>query len=264
MKIDGQRDRLLPLFENLNMNPRWNRLTGWYRCRQRCAELVLPSLCPVCLAVRLDPTEAESICAECRSKLRELPEPRCRGCGGALDGILNCCGECLARGVRPWDDAVTAFDFRGEIREIIHRFKYQGQTFLAPFLAERLHRNWERFGSGKPDMIVPLPLHWWRELHRGFNQAELLAECLARRLDVPLSRCVQRRQWTRQQAHLNFDERRRNMATAFRLRTAPASGIRHVLMVDDVLTTGATLGSAALTLRKAGIDRISVITVARG
>jgi len=75
---------------------------------------------------------------------------------------------------------------------------------------------------------------------------------------------LQRRQWTRQQARLNFEERGRNMAAAFRLRCIPPPGTKHVLFVDDVMTTGATLGSAVMTLRKAGIARISVITVARG
>jgi len=203
-------------------------------------------------------------CAACRELLRELPTPRCPGCGGARDGVLDYCGECLQTGPRPWDHAVSVFDFGGDIRDIIHRLKYQGQASLAPFLARRMKGNWERFGGSRPQAIVPIPLHWGKELIRGYNQAELLAEGLGRGLGIPVRRWLRRRRWTRQQAKLTFADRQGNVRGVFEVRRRGAVAAAELLLVDDVMTTGATLGEAAKALKGAGAARVSIITAARG
>lgn len=231
-------------------------------CCGRAQAFVLPPLCPVCLAAA--GTGPGAPCALCATRLRELPEPRCPACGGGRDGVLAQCGECLAGPARPWTRAVSVFAFAGEVRELVHRFKYQGQSCLARFLGERLAGAWRRHGQGVPDAVVPVPLHWFREWLRGYNQAALLAAELARGLGAPVGGILRRTRWTRQQARLPQEERRRNVHTVFAVRRAAAVQGRHLLLVDDVLTTGATLGEAARALCQAGAARVDVITVARG
>lgn len=235
---------------------------GLRRDLRRLRELVFPAVCPVCRAACSE--EMGEPCAACGEGLPELPAPRCPGCGGSRDGVLDLCGECLQTGPRSWDHAVSVFDFEGDIRDIIHRFKYQGQASLAPFLARRMRRNWEGFGKGLPLAIVPVPLHWGKELVRGYNQAELLADGLGRGLGIPVRRLLRRGHWTRQQAKLTFADRQRNVRGVFQVRDRNRVTGADLLLVDDVMTTGATLGEAAAVLKKAGAARVSVITAARG
>jgi ComF family protein len=223
---------------------------------------LLPLLCPACLAAAVP--EPERPCADCAERLRPLPEPRCPGCGGALDGVLARCGECLAAEPRPWDWAVSAFAFAGTVRELVHRFKYQGHAYLARLLGQALTDAWQRHGQAAPEAVVPVPLHWLKEWLRGYNQAALLGAALARATGTPLVHALRRRRWTRQQARLGLDERRRNVRTVFAVRDTPAVRGRRVLLVDDVMTTGATLGEAGSALRRAGAAWIGVVTVARG
>ena len=245
---------------------RLSQLPGWLaRCVRRTAgavdELVLPPLCPLCQ--RPGGLDSEGVCPDCRPRLRDLPEPRCPACGGALAGVLGACGECLAAAERPWLRAVSVFPFQDAPRELVHRFKYQDQPWLARFLGGRLAANWHRHGGGhRPDAVVPVPLHPWREFRRGYNQAELLARELARALDCPLRSWLHRRRWTRQQARLDHAARQQNMRGVFRATPLPA-GRPAVLLVDDVFTTGATLEAAARELLAAGAGSVRVATIAR-
>jgi ComF family protein len=106
-------------------------------------------------------------------------------------------------------------------------------------------------------------LHWRRRLWRGFNQAELLAKPLADRLSVPMAAALERRRHTDTQASLSPSERRSNVAGAFALRRGVEVRGKRILLVDDVLTTGATVGSAAAVLRRAGASHVAVLTLAR-
>ena len=224
--------------------------------------LALPDVCPVCLACLIAPPA--DVCAACALDLRELPSPRCRSCGGALDTPLAVCGECLRGEARPWAAAVSVFPFRGAVREVIHRFKYQGHSYLAPVLARRMAASWQRHGAGAPDVVAPVPLHWFRELRRRYNQAGLLANHIGRTLGVPACDLLRRRRWTSAQTTLDFSSRQANVATVFAARqNARTAGLR-VLLVDDVLTTGATLGSASRVLAGTGAASVWVLTAARG
>jgi ComF family protein len=111
--------------------------------------------------------------------------------------------------------------------------------------------------------VVPVPLHWWRHWRRGFNQAEALARALARRLDLPIRRPLRRIKPTEKLAELSPTERARALRGAFRARKSPGLVGRTVLLVDDVLTTGATCGAAARALKQAGAARVVVAVIAR-
>ena len=203
------------------------------------------------------------MCAECLEECVQLPERRCPRCGGPADGLLDECRQCqLEEEDRPWRIAVSAFPFEGKPRHWIHEFKYRDKLYLAPFLAECLADAWRKYGGGEPvDGIVPVPLHWFRRLTRGYNQTDLLADQLGRRLGIPKISCLRRTRRTRQQAKMNREERRRNILHAFACRTSPEG--RRLLLLDDVFTTGSTLKAATEALLEGGAASVSVLTVAR-
>ncbi|MBT3290130.1 MAG: ComF family protein [Victivallales bacterium] len=223
---------------------------------------LVPDACPVC--ARAMPEPGGDLCAGCAVSLRELPSPRCSQCGGAADSALAVCGECLQTGARPWRHAVSVFAYGGTVRDMVHRLKYGKQPYLAGFLGRRMARAWQAHGTGIPEVVVPVPLHLWRRLRRGYNQAGLLAEQVAQAIDVPVVPALVRARATRRQALLDIDSRKANVKGVFAPRPRWSVAGRHVLLLDDVLTTGHTLGEAARTLCEAGALAVSVLTAARG
>lgn len=228
----------------------------------RC--LVMPDVCPSCLARQNDDPDRLGLCADCAAQCAEFADPRCPACGGALDGVLATCADCLQAADRPWQEAVSVFPFGGKVRELVHRFKYRGHTYLTRFFAEHMLQSWTRYGGGVPDVVTPVPLHWSKQVRRGYNQAELLAQQISKALRVPCVCPMRRRRWTAQQAMLDFSARQDNMRNAFALTEPRAISGRHVLVVDDVMTTGATLADVTRTLQRAQPAAVSVLTAARG
>ena len=193
--------------------------------------------------------------------------PACAACDRVLESPLAgpVCGACWS-GIVPLRQPLTgasraAGEYEGSLREIIHAFKYDGRRSLAAPLA-RLMRDAGADLLGDADFVVPVPLHPWRRLRRGFNQAEELA----RLLDVPVCPALWRMRATLPQTELDIAERRRNVHGAFRMspfiRASRLAGAR-VVLIDDVRTTGATLDACARALRKAGAREVSALTVAQ-
>jgi ComF family protein len=169
-------------------------------------------------------------------------------------------GRCaLCRGGFRGFDAVYCFgSYEGPLRDLIHLYKYgKIKTLARPLgdlLAAAIPRH-ERF-----DAVTPVPLHWLRRWQRGFNQSELLARDIARRTGIPVVRPLRRLRSTSVQAGLSNTRRRQNVAGAFGCRPILA---KRILLVDDVLTTGATAAACALALKRAGAARVTLLTVAR-
>ncbi len=225
--------------------------------------LLLPRVCPVCRSRLMEDQVAHPCCLACADELRLSDGPRCQGCGGPLDNTLACCSECLEHPKRAWVQAVSANRYEGRLRELVCRFKYQGDTALAPVLAHLAAESWRRHGSGQPDRIIPVPLHWRRQFSRGYNQAQLLSHELSRELGIPLQMLLRRKRFTHQQARLDFSARQTNVRSSFSLGSGHCVSGLHLLLVDDVLTTGATLDAAARILVANGAA-VSVLTIARG
>ena len=212
---------------------------------------------------------AGPICPECWSRVRVLSGPLCRTCGDALlswriiSPALEQCPRCRRRRGAV-DAARAAGDYTGPLRGILHAFKYEGRRGLAKPLAEMMRTAGTEL-LGDAAALVPVPLHPWRRVRRGFNQAEELA----RRLDVPTVRALWRARATVPQAGLSAGARRRNVRHAFRLspflsRTRCRALLegRVVVLIDDVRTTGATLDACATTLKAAGALEVRALTVA--
>jgi len=162
-------------------------------------------------------------------------------------------------------DAVYSYgSYEGTLRTLIHLFKYEKiHTLTRPLsdLMARVLPREERF-----DLIVPVPLHWWRLRQRGFNQSELLAREIARRWNAPFGRALRRTKATAPQAGLTNAKRRANLRGALALREKYAGGVlkgARILLVDDVITTGASAAVCAAVLKRAGAEHVAVATVAR-
>jgi len=154
--------------------------------------------------------------------------------------------------------------YEGSLREIVHAFKYEGRRGLAAPLAEMMRAAGASL-LGDADCIVPVPLHVWRRVRRGFNQSD----DLARRLDLPVMHLLMRVRATAPQTGLTAAGRRRNVRDAFRLSPFLPRGVRRrlegriVVLVDDVRTTGATLDACASVLKGAGAKEVRALTAAR-
>lgn len=192
--------------------------------------------------------------------------PWCDRCGEPFRSWRRTdCGSSCTRCVAhpPQFDFARAFGlYEGALREIVHALKYRGHRSLAVPLSALMEKADMELLAGA-DAVVPVPLHPWRQLRRGFNQAEELAQGLGR----PVWRPLRRRTLGVPQAKLSGDQRRTNVHGAYgvsRLRVrARSRRPKHVVLVDDVMTTGATLDACSRVLREAGVEWIGALTVAR-
>ncbi len=230
--------------------------------------LAMPRACLGCERP-MPPGDPSACCALCRHRMHAIAPPVCGRCGQPLsawsftvEASRGSCAFC-----REWPrelawaaSAVWLED--GPARNLVHALKYGGWRIAAPAMAERLVAAAAGRLRGL-DALVPVPLGRTRERERGHNQAALLAEELGRLAGVPLARGALRRiRETRSQTRLAPAERQRNVTGAFAAVDAALSG-RRVALVDDVLTTGATLGAAAQALAALGPASIGAVTFAR-
>ena len=178
-----------------------------------------------------------------------------------MDGALAVCSQCLAEPVRPWSRAVAVFPYRRRGKRVIRALKFSSRPELSRPLAV-LAAEAVRSRGEIPDVLIPVPLHWTRALFRGYNQAGLLAGCLGRELGVPVLDVLKRRAARRKQAVLGRKERHLLQAS-FHCDAPEKLHGKKVMLVDDVLTTGATLSAAAAALTGVERDNLSVLVIAR-
>jgi ComF family protein len=225
-------------------------------------DLVFPALCPVCQAT-LAAGRRDPLCGGCWDAIRRLGPPACERCGVPFaTGPAGLCGGCVLE-PPSWDWALAAAAYEGAARDALHAFKFHGKRALAGPLAALLLEQWgPALAAANVEALIPVPLSRARERERGFNQASLVAERLAAAVGVPLRpRWLVRARATQPQSDLGAAERRANVRGAFAADTAVAG--RHVALVDDVLTTGATAAECARMLKAAGAARVGVLAVAR-
>ncbi len=164
----------------------------------------------------------------------------------------------------PYSGARAFGYYTGELSSLVQALKFHGRRnlveLLTPLLTETFFDNWSRNDF---DLLVPIPLHSKRKRERGFNQSELLARSLARQIALPCESCLVRGRPTLPQVGLSDSQRKDNVRKAFRCRNPKRVSGKRILLVDDVMTTGATVSSAAQELMDQGALRISILTVAR-
>ncbi len=175
------------------------------------------------------------------------------------------CGPCLRR-PPSWRRALAALVYRFPVDRLVCRLKFNRDLSCVPILADELLDTVCRSDGERPDLIAPVPLHRSRHFSRNFNQADLLARRLGRALGLPVhSRLLARTRRTAAQSGLDAGQRRRNIRGAFVCREQRSIDLagKHVALIDDVMTTGATLAECCRTLRRAGAATSSVWVVAR-
>ncbi|MDZ4736102.1 MAG: ComF family protein [Rhodospirillaceae bacterium] len=227
-------------------------------------DLVLP---PRCLHCGIPVTGTVALCADCWSQVTFLGPPQCACCGRPFAEPAppeTLCGACLAQ--RPlYARARAVFRYDDASKGLIIAFKHGDRTDSVPALAQWLARAGETLIEDA-DLIVPVPLHWTRLFQRRFNQAAMLALALGRQSGKPvLPDALERRKRTPPQGRSSRDQRRRNVAGAFAVQRKhrPLVADRRVLLIDDVLTTGATIEACSRALLGAGASSIDVLTLAR-
>lgn len=227
--------------------------------------LVFPDDCRVC-GEPLREISRIPVCARCLESTQSIDaEYFCAACRTPFlnRSPLDESGTCaLCRlGLAGFDEVYSFGWFQGTLRTLIHLFKYSGVRPLARVFGRYLKRALPL--DRQFDVVVPMPLHWKRRWHRGFNQAALLAREVARRFDVPVSNVVRRSRATPSQAGLTHAKRRANVRGAFKVKRGTRLDGLRVLLIDDVLTTGATAAACARELKRAGAAHVTVLALAR-
>lgn len=233
-------------------------------------DFLLPPVCAAC-GVTVG-SDGPPLCGACEARLPEIPRPWCPRCGYTrLPGLSspNRCGECEA-----WPDQLrrseSAFLHEPPAEALIHGLKYRGWTSLAARMGQLMAPAVRRL-TGGPAMLVPVPLAPARMRERGYNQAGLLAASLARELGWPCRRVLERGRQGRRQVRSGRVARERNVRGVFRVarpflaevRDDPGLAQIPTVLVDDVITTGATVGECAAELEASGLQCAGAVSFAR-
>jgi ComF family protein len=230
--------------------------------------LIYPETCFLCSA-QVSRRQDCGICGNCWDKavaLKIVP-PHCASCGLPFQSFEteseSLCGDCIQQ-PPPFAGARSFGLYTAELSGVIQGFKFQNRRNLAgllvPLLADTFFATWRREDF---ELIVPVPLHATRKRERGYNQSELLARSLARQIATPFKDALLRVRSTKPQVGLTDSQRLANVHNAFRCAVPAQMSRQRILLIDDVMTTGATAASAARALLEAGAWRVSVLTVAR-
>lgn len=228
--------------------------------------LIFPSRCLICESP-LHPMRECPLCPEHFRQIRVVEPPVCSRCGRKMFGEsveALVCAECRSR--RTFHDSgYSACAFADPLRDLIHLFKYRKKRYLSSFLGRLLVDSIrERPEMAGYDAIIPVPLHWRRRWTRGFNQALDLARPLSKRLGIPIIKGNLRRvRYTKPQVRLLSKERESNIKNAFRLRDPAKVAGKRLLLLDDVITSGATLNECARVLKGAGASWVAIVTLAQ-
>ena len=226
-------------------------------------DLIYPRRCAVCDNAL--PFGKKYICPKCAAKLIRVREPRCAKCGRPLDSQgTEYCRACLSTR-HEFTYGFSLFMYNDAMRESIFRFKYGGRQEYAEFYARAIAKYLRaEILSFRASAIIPVPLHRRRMEERGYNQAELVAEKLGKLLNIPVkSDIVTRIRNTIPQKKLNSSERWKNLKKAF-IISRNVVELERVIIFDDIYTTGSTIDSLSLSLKKAGVKDVFFITLSTG
>lgn len=235
------------------------------RLLQQLLYFILPAPCSACNAAILEPRESLGLCCGCRELLARWPSHGCAVCGQVLADVPRRpgyrCGACR-QSPPPFAEVLSAWVYGPPIDTVLMGLKFGRLDYLGAQLGRRLASLFES-RLADCEIVVPIPLHWSRYLQRGYNQATMISRPLALALGLPTCNALWRPRPTLAQSRLRRIDRQRNPVGAFAARRSVRWRGRHLLLVDDVLTTGATVTAAARCLLTAGAVSVTVLTAAR-
>jgi len=225
--------------------------------------LIYPVRCPFC--DEPVPMGEGVVCSACLSKVRIVGEPYCLKCGKQLSAEAEeYCTDCTCHS-HFFERGRSLFVYENIVRESVYRFKYGGRREYArayAYLAERQLGDFIR--SVNPDVLIPVPLHSKRLYKRGYNQAELLAKEIGRRMGIPiLTDVVKRVQNTQPQKELDVAQRQNNLKKAFKINRNDVK-LYTTIIIDDIYTTGSTMDALSALLKEAGAERVFFLCLAGG
>ncbi len=226
------------------------------------ADIIYPRICPVCN--NIIPVGYKDLCPDCTGLLTYAQEPYCMRCGKPVDEEKEYCSDC-ERNKHSYDEGRAVFIYDEYMSKSIYRFKYSGKREFANFYGKVMtERLGEKIRRWDPDAIVPVPVHKSKLRSRGYNQAELIAKQISKRMKIPVkSDIVIRQSATTVQKNLSAKARQNNLKKAFKVIPNSVQ-LNSILIVDDIYTTGATVDAVARCLKDAGVRKVYFATLCIG
>jgi len=230
-------------------------------------DIIYPKACLACKNIIKEQGSEEFICLRCREKIIKNLPPFCNSCGRQLKKNSfagNICPQCL-RSKLHFDRAFSPCVYDGIIKELIHEFKYKGKPYLGKTLSGLLIDFIREYSLpvNYLDCVIPVPLHKMRLREREFNQAQILSQYIADEFKLNMLKdTLLRCRYTKTQTELEINRRALNVKDSFLVESAENIKNKNILLVDDVLTTGATSSEAAFALKNSGANIVFVLTLA--
>lgn len=220
-----------------------------------------PRRCPLCH--RILRSSHELLCPDCAEEIRPISGPRCYKCGKPVKEDEEYCRDCSAH-PGAFDQGRGIFHYDDRMKYSIMKYKYFGCREYSRFYGKAMYLyGREMLALWKPQVIVPVPLHWRKQRMRGFNQAELLAEELSEYTGIPVdTRLLKKRHATKSQKKLDAVGRKKNLREAFQVAGNPAG--KRILLIDDVYTTGSTMDVLSRALLEKGASHVFFLTLCIG
>lgn len=230
---------------------------------ERILNLIYPRRCAMCDALLAG--KQLYICRQCEPKLQIIREPYCLKCGKMLEREEDeYCRDCLLH-PHLFERGRSLLVYDGPVKQSLYRFKYGGRKEYAKayaYLAES--RLGEYIKEIRPEALLPVPLHRKRYRMRGYNQSEVFARELGRRMGIPVvSKMVSRVKNTLPQKELDLSDRQNNLKKAFKINRNDVK-LNTIIIIDDIYTTGSTIDALSATLREAGVQNIYFLTISGG
>lgn len=226
-------------------------------------DLLYPRRCPLCGEIR--PYGKENVCRVCFEKLKKVETPYCLKCGKTIeDREMEYCEDCRTI-AKSYKRGFPVFFYEGAIKNALYDFKYKNQRDYADFFAACMYGHYKtELSKLQIDGIVPVPVHPHKRKKRGYNQAELLAKELGKRLGIRVyPNYLERTEDTNPQKELNDKARMKNLKNAFKIGRNTIK-LKKILLVDDIYTSGATVEACTKVLLSSEAEEVYYISVAIG
>ena len=223
-------------------------------------DALFPRRCPVCGRIVLP--KGALICPGCMEKLSWVRRPTCKKCGKEVaDSTIEYCYDCTKHR-RSFDYGLSLINYDSTASRSMSQIKYNTKREYLDFYSEAICRKLgKRIKAMDADVLVPVPVHPSRLRQRGFNQAEELARRLSAHLGIPVDTSIlKRKRRTAPQKSLDSGQRLKNLEQAF-LASQISRGIRSVILIDDIYTTGSTIEACTRVLKKAGVEHVYFVTI---
>jgi ComF family protein len=219
---------------------------------------------PACISCREIMLDDDLLCYACWKKYKFISRPYCACCGYPFKFEMEnqaLCGKCINSS--PYYDHIRfLFKYDQDSKKLIHALKYNDQTYLAKIFAKLLHNIYFE-EIIEYDLIIPVPMHWLKRMLRMYNQASLLSIELSKIINIPVAHNnLIKARWTKAQSTLKKDARQKNLQGSIMVKNTKQLEGKKVILVDDVLTTGATIRECCKLLKKNGVGKILVLTIA--